>query len=64
MATLPQFGGKNFHVQNRERNWQTSGEKTSEMDDLRGSLCFHIFKDMAQNNKMSRLGEIGTQIVT
>ena len=33
----------------RERNWQISGKKTSEMAHLRGRFCFHILKNMAQN---------------
>ena len=34
----------------RERNWQTSGKKTSEMAHLSGRFCFHILKNMALNN--------------
>ena len=34
----------------RERKWQTSGKKTSEMAHLSGRFCFHILKNMAQNN--------------
>ena len=34
----------------RELNWQTSGKKTSEMAHLSGRFCFHIRKNMVQNN--------------
>ena len=49
---------RKFHVQKGERtsfqcerNWPTSGKKTSEMTHLSGRFCFHILKNMPQNNK-------------
>ena len=51
---------KQFHIQTwtkcrwwRERNWQTLGKKESEMAHLSGRFCFHILKNMAQNNKQA-----------
>ena len=42
------FRNMNEH---RERNWQISGKK-SELDHLNGRFCFHILKNMAQNNEL------------
>ena len=43
--------------EHRERNWQTSGKKTSEMYHLRERFCFHILKNMAKINKAGNIGK-------
>ena len=58
-ANLLQFGQKiisrsvawTYLPMWRERNWQTSGKKTSEVVHLSGTFCFDILKNMAQNKK-------------